>query len=173
MDVLGNRHQMKKNINRMSVQNGKEDQILNAWFIKRRRTTILGVLQRSLFAFEYSAVAVSALYYYRYTLKVHEAKFFYSISMAVMFLTAASSAMVIGRYMDQTRHLRRLALTTAFFSVVGNIFYTIPYSRYFPIIARGLCGISDGIQPAMAGNYIFFKRILNLIFILSIYDFLR
>ena len=74
------------------------------------------------------------------SLKVHDPKLFYSISMAVMFFTAASSALLVGRYMDKTRNLRRIAVITALFSVLGNAIYTIPYSKYFPIIARALCG---------------------------------
>ena len=129
-----------------------EDKILKAWYAKRRQTTIIGILQKCIFAFEYSSVAVSALYYYHNTFKVENARLFYSITMAIMYFSAAFSAIFVGRYMDKTRNLRRITMISALLSISGNIIYILPYSKYFPILARGLCGMADGIQPAMSGK---------------------
>ncbi|XP_066922872.1 uncharacterized protein [Clytia hemisphaerica] len=130
-----------------------EDQILQAWYTKRRRTTVIGILQKCIFAFEYSSVAVSALYYYQNTFQVQNARLFYSITMAIMYFSAAFSATFVGRYMDKTRNLRRITMMSALLSISGNIIYILPFSRYFPILARGLCGMADGIQPAMSGEF--------------------
>jgi len=128
-----------------------DEVILQEWYRKRRQTTIIGTLQKCIFAFEYSSVAISALYYYENTFKVANARLFYSITMAIMYFSATTSAIFLGRYMDKTRNLRKIASLSFTLSLAGNVIYILPFSKYLPILARALCGFADGIQPAMSG----------------------
>ncbi|XP_066933275.1 uncharacterized protein [Clytia hemisphaerica] len=122
------------------------------WFKRRRILAWFTLLMQCLIYFEYSAVSISALYYYKDDLKVQNPKFYYSLSMGAMYISIFISVITCARYMDKTRNLRRIALTTIVFSIVGNLTYTITISPYLPIIGRFLCGINDGVRICAAGE---------------------
>ena len=86
------------------------------------------------------------------SLQAEDPKFYYSLSMGAMYISIFISVITCARYMDKTRNLRRIALTTITFSIVGNLTYTITFSPYLPIFGRFLCGINDGVRICAAGK---------------------
>ena len=83
-----------------------DDQILESWYRKRRNTTIIIFLDKCLYAFEYSAISISALYYYKFTIKADNPQLYYSIAMAALYIVSIFSAFFAGRYIDRTRKCR-------------------------------------------------------------------
>ena len=111
-----------------------------------------GLHTKTILSFEYASVAISALFYYQKTIKPKDPVLFYSITMGAIFITASCSAVYGGRFVDRTGRLRAFSILVSIFSIVGNIIYSVPYSKWFPILGRSLCGISDGVQPGIAGK---------------------
>ena len=130
----------------------QEELILKEWYKQRRETLIIAYLQKTIFTFEYASVAISALFYLKNTIKPNDPIFFYSITMGVIYLTASFSAVYGGRYVDRTGRLRQFALVVILSSITGNLIYIIPYSEWFPVLGRALCGITDGVQPGISGK---------------------
>lgn len=132
----------------------EEDVLLKDWYQKRRNTTIIVFLDKCLFAFESSAIGISALYYYQYTIKADDPKFYYSLAMGAMFFAALLTSVFVGRYVDRTRNIRGYMLITIMLAVIGNFMYALPFSKWLPIISRCLCGFADGGIPAIEGEFI-------------------
>ena len=137
---------------REDLLNPKERSIMAEWYRMRSQTKAMAYIQKTTFSFEYASVAISALFYYQKTIQPKDPVFFYSITMGVIYLTASCSAVYGGRFVDRTGRLRAFSIFVSIFSIVGNIIYSVPYSKWFPILGRSLCGISDGVQPGIAGK---------------------
>ena len=138
-------------LQKSSKSNPDDATSLKEWYAKRRMFTVIYTVQQCLLYFEYSAVSISALYYYKETFKVSNPNFFYGINMASLYLTAVIFVNLCGRFTDRTRDIRRVAFVTIAFSAAGNLIYTMTYSKWLPIIGRLLCGSGDGFRTAMAG----------------------
>ena len=149
---------LQKSIN----SNSDDATALKAWYAKRRMFTVICTVQQCLIYFENSVVSISALYYYKDTFKVSNPSFFYGISMASLNFASIIFVNLCGRFTDRTREVRRVAFFTLAFSAVGNLIYTMTYSKWLPIIGRLLCGSGDGLRTAMAGIYPIF-RVINII----------
>ena len=130
----------------------KEKTIMNEWFQMRQRIVIFAYIQRIIFIFEYASTAISALYYYRFMIQPPNPVLFYSISMGVIFLSASASSMLGGWYVDKTGCLREFHIFVNLFSIVGNLIYCVPSSKWFPVIGRLMSGIADGAQPGLGGK---------------------
>ena len=128
-----------------------EENLMRDWYKKRQHNLIIYTISKALHAFENSAIQISALYYFQNTIHVENPKLYYSLAMGALFLSATLSSIVIGRYMDHYRNLRRTALWMAWFNIVGNLIYLMPVFDWSPIFGRFLCGIADGIKPAYQG----------------------
>ena len=145
------------NLKKSNNSNPDDATALKAWYFKRRMFTVIYTVQNCLLYFEYTAVSISALYYYKETFKVSNPSFFYGISMASLYSTTVLFVNLCGRFTDRTRDVRRVAFVTIAFSVAGNLIYTMTYSKWLPIIGRMLCGCGDGFRTAMAGIYSTFR----------------
>ena len=56
------------------------ENVLNSWYRKRKYNLIVFIVCKCLYAFEVSAITISALYYFQYVLKVEYPKLYYSIA---------------------------------------------------------------------------------------------
>ena len=129
-----------------------EDEILKRWYSKRRWSLMVMYIHSSLYMFELSAITISSLYYFKYTIKTPNPKLYYSLVTSAVYVVAPFSAVLIGRYVDRTRELRKTVFTMALFNVLGNLMYIFPVFDWFPIVGRILCGIPDGIRAAISGK---------------------
>lgn len=129
-----------------------ENKILQDWYKKRKNNTIITYIFTSLYVFEYSAVIISALYYYKDTLKVSNPQLYYSLTLGSLYILVPISLIGVGKYTDKTRDVRKVALTLPTLNIVGNLLYVFPLFNWFPIIGRMLCGIPDGIKSAFMGK---------------------
>ena len=137
-----------------SIKSSPEDApALKEWYAKRRMFTVIYTVQQCLIYFEYTAISISALYYYKETYRVSNPSFFYGISMASLYPATIIFVKLCGRFTDRTRDIRRVAFVTIAFSAAGNLIYTMTYSKWLPIFGRLLCGSGDGFRTAMAGIY--------------------
>ena len=137
----------------------QEEESLQDWYTKRRMNLIAIYFNTCLYQFEYSAISISALFYYTYTLKVGNPHLYYSLTMSAMFLFAPISPIIVGKYTDRTRQVRKAALILSLFNIAGNLLYALPFFTWLPIVGRILCGIPDGIKAAYYG--------MNLLFLLD------
>uniref|UniRef100_A0A7M6DN15 Uncharacterized protein n=1 Tax=Clytia hemisphaerica TaxID=252671 RepID=A0A7M6DN15_9CNID len=129
-----------------------EKTCLENWYRKRKYNFIILVILEGLFSFEYSAISISALYYFQDILKVSNPKLYYSLSMAALQFASMISSTLIGKLVDRYRNLRIVVLYISNFNVIGNLLYIFPYLNWFPILGRLLCGIADGTRPAYQGE---------------------
>ena len=121
------------------------------WKTKRKITTTLCIALQCLYTFEYTATAISAIYYYQNSFEVADPKFFYGCSVAAIYASAVMSSFICGRWMDRTRDLRRIVLTLLLFNIVGNLIYTLNWSQWIPVLGRFLCGINAAASTAATG----------------------
>ena len=122
------------------------------WYTRRTLVSWIGLIQQSLLYFEHSAVLISALFYYQNLFDVENPKFYYILSLGSYMLSGMTSVMICGYYMDRTRNLRRICLTSLALLVIGNIVYVMTYSRWLPILGRLFCGINNGVRPPLTGE---------------------
>ena len=122
------------------------------WYKRRNQAEWIGLIQQCLLYFEHTAVAISALFYYETLFNVDNPKLYFSLAMAMYMTAAMTSVTVCGHYMDRTRNVRRIALVTLAILVIGNLVYTMTYSKWFPILGRFLCGINNGSRTSLAGK---------------------
>ena len=128
------------------------DLALKKWKTKRKVTTILAMFHVGIFGLEYSAITISALYYFKDTLHAQNPALFYSLAVGAMFSSATISSAVLGKYMDVNRNARLIVIGTVTMAVLGNFMYCTPYSPWIPVAGRFLCGFSDAIMPVMTGK---------------------
>ena len=64
------------------------------WLKKRRTTTGIAIALQSLYAFEYAATEISAIYYYQDSFNVKNPRFYYGCSMAAIFVSAVITSKV-------------------------------------------------------------------------------
>ena len=105
-----------------------------------------------MYQFEYASIVISALFYYRNTLKVENPDLYYSLTLGAMYLFVPLSSVIVGKYTDKTRDLRKVALFISLFNTVGNLLYVFPIYNWLPIVGRMLCGIPDGVKSAFVGK---------------------
>ena len=130
-----------------------KQQILQAWYMKRKKTLLVIYISTCLYLFEYSSIVISALYYYKYTIKVENPKLYYSLTLGAAFLLTPILSVIVGKYTDRTRDVRTVALILSFVNIVGNLLYVFPlFNNWLPIFGRILCGIPDGIKSAFVGE---------------------
>lgn len=129
-----------------------EQQILKDWYKKRKRNLIVIYFNTCMYIFEYSAIVISALFYFKNTLKVANPNLYYSLTLGAAFAFTPISTIIAGRYTDKTRNIRKVALVLSLFNTFGNLFYVFPFVNWLPIIGRLLCGIPDGVKSAFTGK---------------------
>ena len=134
----------------------EEMKAVQCWYKKRRWFLFIAIMNACFYLFEYSAVTITAYYYFKLTLKVENPKLYFSLATGAMYILAPFSAVYTGRYVDRTRNLQKTTLLLSFFNLVGNLMYVFPVFKWFPIFGRFLCGVPSGMRPAFSGNLISF-----------------
>ena len=140
--------------NKMKEEEKEEENILQNWYKKRRLSLVVIYVHNCLYMFEISAINISAFYYFKYTLKSPNPRLYFSLVTTAVFVLAPFSAVLVGRYVDRTRDLRKTLFVSTLFNVAGNLMYIFPVYDWFPIAGRILCGVPEGIKSAFKGVYI-------------------
>ena len=134
---------------RQTSQN--EHEILEEWYRKRRMNLLVTYFNTCMYQFEYASVSISALFYYTYTLNVVNPKLYYSLTTSATYYFGPISSIIVGKYTDRTRQVRKVALILSLFNIAGNLFYSLPFFTWLPVAGRILCGIPDGVKTAYFG----------------------
>ena len=127
------------------------DKAISQWYWKRQLFFIVGATYQGYSCVEYAAVSISTLQYYKNIIKVDNPRFYYGVCMSNIFLSAIISSKLFGIYMDKTRNVKMCSMLLLF-STIGNILYSLPYSKWLPIIGRFLCGLNGGLKVAIVGK---------------------
>ena len=130
----------------------KQNKILQDWYKKRKWFIIIATFNQCLYLFEFSALSLSALYYFTFTMKVENPKLYFSLTIGAMYVLCPFSSLFAGRYVDRTRNLRKITLLFSILNLLGNLMYVFPLLNWFPILGRFICGIPSGIRPAFTGE---------------------
>ena len=143
----------KENYNSRSMAKAEEkEEMKKSWYRKRQIFTYFGIIVNFVNYFEYSAVSITALYYYKETFKLQNPNFYYGFGFSCMCLSSLLSVFICGFLMDRTRDLRKIVPTATLFCAFGNLMYTMTFSKWLPVIGRLLCGTFDGITISIAGD---------------------
>ena len=129
-----------------------EEEVLQKWYKKRRYNLYVYTVCKCLYGFEYSAISISALYYFQYIIRVSNPKLYYSAAIGALFVSPVISSSWLGRYVDRSRNLRGAALCVACFNFAGNVIYVLPFVSWLPILGRFICGIAEGIDGTYQGK---------------------
>ena len=129
-----------------------EHSMLQDWYNKRKMNLIVIYFNTCMHIFEYSSIVISALFYFKDTLKVDNPNLYYSLALGAAFAFTPTSSIVVGKYTDKTRDVRRVALFLSLFNIVGNLFYVLPFFNWLPIVGRMFCGVPDGVKSAFTGR---------------------
>ncbi|XP_066929122.1 uncharacterized protein [Clytia hemisphaerica] len=133
----------------MTLEEGK---LLRSWYRKRKYNLSVFIVMKCLYAFEGSAISISALYYFQNVLKVRDPKLYYSLATGALALSSMFSSAMVGRHVDRHRNLRQTSFVVGLFNIAGNLLYVLPFMNWLPIFGRFLCGIADGVRPAYVGE---------------------
>ena len=129
----------------------QEQEQLQDFYRKRRNNLIVYGIFKCLYAFETSAVSLSALYYFQYVVRVENPKLFFSLAVGALSSGSMITSALVGRMVDKYRNLRKASFISLF-NVVGNFIYVLPFFNWLPILGRFLCGIADAMRPAYSGE---------------------
>ena len=138
--------------NKMKEEEKEEENILQNWYKKKKLSLVIIYMHDCLYMFEISAVSVSAFYYFKYTIKSPNPRLYFSLVTTAVFVLAPFSSVLVGRYVDRTRDLRKTLFVLAIFNVVGNLMYIF---LHFMIGSRLLVEYCAGIRASFKGVYIY------------------
>ena len=129
-----------------------------AWFQKwkkKRRNTILAcVVVGVIRGIDYS-ITFATLYLYLTTIiKATKPELFYGIITAAYSCSSAMFGVISGRLLDKYRRATIYTNITIITQVVGNIFYVISFSPFFPLFGRFLAGFGDSYSSVMTGEVV-------------------
>ena len=112
------------------------------WYFKRHILLIIAVVFQGISSLETAAISISALRYYKDVFKLADPGIYYSFCLASSFLSAIIASKLSGFYMDNTRNVKMCSMLLLF-STFGNVLYSIPFSKWLPIIGRFFCGFTE------------------------------
>lgn len=123
------------------------------WLKERAYNRYIAYFVMFMAGLEISSVIVSMLYYLEtsFNYNMAEARFYFSITETFCGLGQICGGIMIGRYVDRTRNLKRVILLNLLLIMLGNLMYSLPISVYFVIIGRFFCGTNESLQTALGG----------------------
>lgn len=124
------------------------------WKKKRRNTIIACVIVGVIRGIDYS-ITFATLYLYLTTIiKATKPELFYGIITAAYSCSSAMFGVISGRLLDKYRRAIIYTNITIITQVVGNIFYVISFSPFFPLFGRFLAGFGDSYSSVMTGEVV-------------------
>ena len=137
-------------------------------FILKKRLLLVTFFVRYLFVgAEYSVILPSVLLYME---SLAASKMFMGVVVAAYPLAAIISLPLFGYLYDRTKRTKELLLVLNGFQIIGNILYSLPYSKYLPVIGRFLAGLGDGFITLVVGEVTYLYTKTSRIGILSILE---
>ena len=97
-------------------------------------------------------MSVSFLLMERYEISKKDVGFYYSIAQTVFALVQMFGGLLLGRYTDRTRNIKKVIMLALGMSSICNLAYTLPLPMWIVICARALMGITECLQTAVVGK---------------------
>ena len=116
-------------------------------------------------------VEVTAIFYFHQSLglSLTDAAFYYTMSGTLVCISSAFSGILFGRYVDKTRNMRFVFLLNVAIIGIGNLVYAIPYTLWWVMFGRFLCGINESLQTTVCGK-IYLSFFLFFVLFLFVYE---
>ena len=120
--------------------------------LKRKWTTRACVLECLMLGMEYSVTFLTLWLYIKTLIDTNSPKIFYSLISASYLLACVLVSVVVGRWVDRTRKIRRTFLVCNYFVVIGNIIYALPFSPWLPLAGRLISGFDGPLRSVISGE---------------------
>ena len=106
------------------------------------------------YGLEAQATKYFLLYYLkdRFDIEVSVAVVYYSVTEALYSVAQIIGVVVLGRYVDRTRNLRRVVVGVMLVSFVGNFLYVLHGEIWLVVMGRILMGFTEALQTAVIGR---------------------
>ena len=97
---------------------------------------------------------ISIVFYLQkcYLMSKKETAFYYSIAQTLYSIVQMFGGLILGRYADETRHIRQIILLNLTVSTVSNFVYTLPVPLWLLLVSRAFMGIPESISPTVLGK---------------------
>ena len=124
------------------------------WLQQREIFKWLAYFMIFVYGLEVQATKYFLLYYLkdRFHIPTSVAVFYYSITEALYSVAQIIGAVVLGRYVDRTRNLRRVVVGLMLVSFVGNFIYVLQGEIWLVVMGRILMGFTEALQTAVIGE---------------------
>ena len=129
---------------------------VDVWKKKRQRTFISYCVMTSIIGLEYGIFPATILSYLQEGLHAENADLWFGMITASYFISSIICCLVITRYTDRTRNVKKTLIISCIFVAFGNFLYSIPSYAFVILIARLIQGIADSLLPIIQGEIIRF-----------------
>ena len=129
---------------------------VDEWKKKRQRTFISYCVMTSIIGLEYGIFPATILSYLQEGLHAENADLWFGMITASYFISSIICCLVITRYTDRTRNVKKTLIISCIFVAFGNFLYSIPSYAFVILIARLIQGIADSLLPIIQGEIIRF-----------------
>lgn len=142
----------KKELKKTEIDSisSKSDIMETPLFILKKRILLITFFVRYLFVgAEYSVILPTVLLYLE---SLNASQVFMGIVVAAYPLAAMISLPFFGYLYDKTKRTKELLIVLNAFQIAGNIIYSLPFSKWFPVAGRFLAGLGDGFITLVVGE---------------------
>ena len=122
------------------------------WMKKRKLTTIAFAIQCLLLECEYGFFIVNLWLYIIEVVKPDNPKVYYILISVSYLLSIAAFSILVSKFADQNRNIRKIIFLTNTAMIVGNIIYMIPFSPWILVIGRIVGGAGQSQRSVMSGE---------------------
>ena len=108
---------------------------------KKKKLTLAGLtLWMFLVGVEYSVIIPTGWFYLQtFPEEVHF--WYFGMVLSVFSLTCAIFSPLLGLILDKTYKMKMLTFGATLLEIIGNIVYSLRYSKYIPLLGRAICGV--------------------------------
>ena len=125
---------------------------MERWKLKRKWTTRCFVLECVMLGMDYSVTFLTLWLYIKTLLDTNYPKIFYSVISASYLLACVLVSMVVGRWIDSSRKIRKTFHICNILVIVGNIVYTLHFSPWLLVVGRLLSGFDGPLRSIISGE---------------------
>ncbi|XP_066922885.1 uncharacterized protein [Clytia hemisphaerica] len=131
-----------------------------AWKKERKIFRWVATIAILFYGLESQLTTLSIVYYMmdRYHITKDQVSVYYSIAQSLFAGVQMFSSLVLGRYVDHTRNIRKILIIVMAISSLCNLVYTLPLPIWIVVGTRSLMGVTECLQSAVLGEL---RRVYN------------
>jgi len=125
---------------------------IEKWERKRYWTTKAFSLECVMLGMEYSVTFLTLWLYIKSLVDTDYPKLFYSLVASSYLLAAVVLSVIIGRWVDRTRKIRKIFLFCNTMVIIGNVMYAMHFSPWFLVLGRLISGADGPLRSVISGE---------------------